>query len=562
MPTFATPNIQNDEGATPQLGGTDYQSRHSGEQIDDGVDKALAGGGGKKCVRKVVGTSTAGWTAADCDYLCDGVADHIEISAAIASLPDTGGEVVLLDGTYSISASIIVNRPNVTLSGNGHGTTLDKVQVSCATLALYNGGCTVRGLRFTGTEAHFTAISSFNGDGSAIFSNVVISNNVFECDGFSTAIFLENCRNCIIHGNTFSDGNYAAVFLYGGCRDVSIAGNLFTQYSGIYLFSSYQVSVSGNVFTNSQLYVDQYSDTITISGNSFDNWEDEEYCISFAGKDSTIVGNTLCHILDEGDIGLALKLSGRDNLVACNNLCDGPLENTGINNTIISSSPSSDGLSGGGNVTGTLRIRDLLVGGFTDGEPDAGEDAKSSVRVNGMIEGHGQLEIHGTAQFDNDATVNGSMTVKGTLRAENDTITHTVKPNATNTYNLGLAEKRYKSGHFKTIYADDLYFVFGTGVTGVPQTSLAERMVSFYSQLAEQNDDLDTLAGRLVALTAEVDAVKQSLQTQTAQIAALNDQLAALTDRVAALEGGSGSEENPEVPEIPPGDDDPPATLF
>ena len=47
------------------------------------------GGGGKRVCRFVIGTSTAGWTAADCDYLCDGVDDNTEIQAALTAL--TGG---------------------------------------------------------------------------------------------------------------------------------------------------------------------------------------------------------------------------------------------------------------------------------------------------------------------------------------------------------------------------------------------------------------------------------------------------------------------------------------
>ena len=44
----------------------------------------------KRTARFVVGTSTAGWTAADCDYLCDGTADQTEINAAITALPCNG----------------------------------------------------------------------------------------------------------------------------------------------------------------------------------------------------------------------------------------------------------------------------------------------------------------------------------------------------------------------------------------------------------------------------------------------------------------------------------------
>ena len=51
---------------------------------------------------------------ADCDYLCDGTADQTEINAAINRfLPATGGEIVILDGTYNITAKIDVTKDNV-----------------------------------------------------------------------------------------------------------------------------------------------------------------------------------------------------------------------------------------------------------------------------------------------------------------------------------------------------------------------------------------------------------------------------------------------------------------
>lgn len=46
----------------------------------------------KKVARFIIGTSTAGWTKDDCDYLCDGTADDVEINAAIQALPEGGGK--------------------------------------------------------------------------------------------------------------------------------------------------------------------------------------------------------------------------------------------------------------------------------------------------------------------------------------------------------------------------------------------------------------------------------------------------------------------------------------
>lgn len=59
------------------------------------------------------------------DYTCDGVADDVQINAALNALPASGGRVVLLDGTFQINDSITIPINGVTLQGQGHGTYID-----------------------------------------------------------------------------------------------------------------------------------------------------------------------------------------------------------------------------------------------------------------------------------------------------------------------------------------------------------------------------------------------------------------------------------------------------
>lgn len=74
--------------------------------------------GGKKTVTYVVGTSTAGHTLMDCDYLCDGTDDQVEINAALKAAP-FGGEVLLLNGVYNITQRIKMWSNSITLRGCG-----------------------------------------------------------------------------------------------------------------------------------------------------------------------------------------------------------------------------------------------------------------------------------------------------------------------------------------------------------------------------------------------------------------------------------------------------------
>ena len=70
----------------------------------------------------------SGWTADQVDYLCDGTDDQVEINAAIMALPDTGGEVVVLDGQYYVTEPILINNKiaPISLSGNGKSTTINR----------------------------------------------------------------------------------------------------------------------------------------------------------------------------------------------------------------------------------------------------------------------------------------------------------------------------------------------------------------------------------------------------------------------------------------------------
>lgn len=71
----------------------------------------------KRTSRVVVGTSTAGWTKNDCDYLCDGANDQVEIQAAITSMASAMGEIHILSGVYNLNGGL--NLPTgITLTGS------------------------------------------------------------------------------------------------------------------------------------------------------------------------------------------------------------------------------------------------------------------------------------------------------------------------------------------------------------------------------------------------------------------------------------------------------------
>lgn len=173
-----------------------------------------------RTVRFVIGTSTAGWTADDCDYLCDGAADQVEINAAITALPSTGGEIVLLDGTYTLSAAIAINKHKVTLRGSGDSTILT--------------GTTGIAIKITSTYARISDMQIQNvgtgveSNAGSIYSRICRCRFV-DCTTAASMYGIKGCRFCdndvysgelylhtthIVTGNHF--GTSATITLNGG----------------------------------------------------------------------------------------------------------------------------------------------------------------------------------------------------------------------------------------------------------------------------------------------------------------------------------------------------------
>jgi len=72
----------------------------------------------------IAASDSSAKSKAQADYVCDGTADNVEIQAALDALPNTGGEIHLLDGTYQLAATVARAIDNVTWSGCGFSTYL------------------------------------------------------------------------------------------------------------------------------------------------------------------------------------------------------------------------------------------------------------------------------------------------------------------------------------------------------------------------------------------------------------------------------------------------------
>lgn len=133
----------------------------------------------------IIGTTTNGWTSKDCDYLCDGTADNVEINAAINALPASGGSILVLSGTYYIADVINLNKPNIAFRGQGDSTIFVRMHNSSATyygviyISINCPHCAIEDIKIDGNKGVYTSINNsgiYIRGGQNRIENVIIQN--------------------------------------------------------------------------------------------------------------------------------------------------------------------------------------------------------------------------------------------------------------------------------------------------------------------------------------------------------------------------------------------------
>lgn len=247
----------------------------------------------KQTARFVIATSTAGWTQEDCDYLCDGIDDQEEINAAIQALT-YGGEIKLLDGVYTLSGQILVNKENVKISGCGFSTVIKNI----SELADYKGIFEISESNCILSDFKITAESDGLDTGCGV--------HVFKTEGL-TGVRLRNLHvsaqksgiafNIGTSNSTISEcfvknGQYACIETSGGIKNI----------------------MSNNICSGGQLGINAYKQAGSIyNGNKFSdftvtgiNLYESNYC--------TVTGNNVAYTA-----GNSANVKGDYNLICANN---------------------------------------------------------------------------------------------------------------------------------------------------------------------------------------------------------------------------------------------------
>jgi parallel beta-helix repeat protein len=176
----------------------------------------------------------------------DGSGDYMDIQSAINSLPATGGEVYVREGTYTISSSITIPS-NVVLIGAGaatkiflaNGANVDVIVASSAKDII------IANLSIDGNKANQTA-----GGHGIKFVNVENS-TISGCKvekSYYRGIHLEGSSNNVITNNNLSTNDAQGIMIFSNSNNNSVLGNTVksNDAEGVALISSFNNTIIGN----------------------------------------------------------------------------------------------------------------------------------------------------------------------------------------------------------------------------------------------------------------------------------------------------------------------------
>lgn len=259
---------------------------------------------------KVVGTSNAGWTLNECDYLCDGEEDQIEISQALLAA-GFKGKVYLLPGTYKVKQLNISRYPcsleGITLPGFTKPTLLQSYPYESTknkNVILVLNHCSIKNIDIDGNIEQFprdTGCGIYNSSRNCSLENVSIT----------------NCPQClysdtgIVKGCSFSNSTHG--FSIENC--INFSNNTIKKCGLSFIKKGENVVIENNKFTE---FLPSGSGGCQIGVNN-----------------SIITNNIINSGKQEGESALlGVLISGNYNLFSNNLMVRASTNNTGVQNTI------------------------------------------------------------------------------------------------------------------------------------------------------------------------------------------------------------------------------------
>jgi hypothetical protein len=332
-----------------------YLSTFTGAQVDSALTNILTNKLTRSATLVIAASNSSAKSKAQADYVCDGTADDVEIQAAIDALPESGGSIFLLGGTYTLNCSVsnflnglgvywtalMIVGKNIKMYGEGVGITIlrmadnqnysshpallvwaknyTSLTVSDMTLDGNNTNQTYynwdgNGLILTGGVRKgliLTNLHLINSPGCGLYlgnngngcEQSCIVNNLYFYNCWMPGLWLDECQNSVV-SNIICDscgtgGNYGGVSLYAGGAISS-----HTSRTDNLLMSNIQV-VNGSASLN-------YINSVNINGLSV-YWTADVYYGAVEITDCYNLNVGLGRVLHDSSVGYGLRLNGNEN---------------------------------------------------------------------------------------------------------------------------------------------------------------------------------------------------------------------------------------------------------
>lgn len=325
--------VDNDISSTGELVSEIVQSTFASENpYQPSADVIFLGDisdsiGNKSSATFVIGVEGSSNNINQADYKVPAGSTSAEdiINEVIDNLPSSGGEIVLLDGTFIVDGSIIIPS-NVSIKGQGSSTTIKiKDNHNTNLLGVFQNSDAVGGNTYINLSSFKLDGNKSNNSAPTIHEGIQFTNTSFSIiRNVDISNFLEagttlySCSNISFSGNIMKDNKFGINLALSNHNTIS--GNIFngSQFSNGSLSESNNNSISANIFQGSTdrsgLYVWNNSENNAIVGNTFQN----NYLngLLLSSNNNIVSGNS-----SQGNNVYGIYLSSANNNIIVGNTC-------------------------------------------------------------------------------------------------------------------------------------------------------------------------------------------------------------------------------------------------
>ena len=179
------------------------------------------------------------------DYVCDGVADEVQINQAILALTANGGSIILLDGNYNLNSTINLT-DNMNLIGGGRGTIINVPENFYAIVSNSKSNIIISNLFISGPGS---GLPGAGGIEIMYGSNVKIQDCWLENFG-NVTLYFYNCSTCIATNNWLDSPGIPGIYVYCS-ENVIVTQNIIKRCSvNVHVSNSNYTIIIGNISLN------------------------------------------------------------------------------------------------------------------------------------------------------------------------------------------------------------------------------------------------------------------------------------------------------------------------